>query len=284
MSDPANLEDTLSPTILTIDRSGKTVLWVTTILFALSSLLFVLLASRVHPRKRTFHYLNALITIISVLNYYKMASGEGYHLIPQPYRTVNGQRQGVIRQVFDEHYLNWSMCTPTTMFQTALVSGMSWKDIVIFVLANEGLIQTGWVAALETNQTRKFVWWGFSIAFLIYILYSMIWIGGKAARQQPHRVHTLYEVVVMIGGTALMVTYTANFLISEGLNIVSVGTEQTIYCVLDVLARIPLGLILIFIDELTDHEFRLGELPESWVEMRSSAKNCRVFLDGPENP
>lgn len=82
-----------------------------------------------------------------------MASGEGYHLIPQPYRTVNGQRRVVIRQVFDEHYLNWSMCTPTTMFQTALVSGMSWNDIVIFVLANEGLIQTGWVAALETNQT-----------------------------------------------------------------------------------------------------------------------------------
>ncbi|KZS92396.1 family A G protein-coupled receptor-like protein, partial [Sistotremastrum niveocremeum HHB9708] len=250
------------PIILTNNKSGEITLWVTFVIFFLSPLFFILVGLQVHTRKRSFHYINATIAIISALNYYKMASGGGWKLVSQGDKLVNGEVHEIFRQVYYEHYVNWSMCTPLTIFQTAILSGMSWKDVAIFVLATEGLIQTGWVGALEENVTNKFVWWGFSILFLIWVVYSMLWIGGQAVKLQHYRVNWLY-IVVVGGGAALMIAYPVLFLLGEGFGVVSVGTEQIIYSILDILARVPLGFLLIYVNEFTGDNFHLDLLPES---------------------
>lgn len=95
-----------------------------------------------------------------------MASGGGWKLVSQGDKLVNGEVHEIFRQVYYEHYVNWSMCTPLTIFQTAILSGMSWKDVAIFVLATEGLIQTGWVGALEENVT--YVYYDFDMVRDVY--------------------------------------------------------------------------------------------------------------------
>lgn len=51
-----------------IDKSGEIALWVTFVIFFLSPLFFILVGLQVHTRKRSFHYINATIAIISAVS------------------------------------------------------------------------------------------------------------------------------------------------------------------------------------------------------------------------
>lgn len=127
-----------------------------------------------------------------------MASGDGSALVIQGLRKVSGHPEPVlvVREVFRQHYIDWSLATVLNMFQMGLLSGMSWVNIVLLLLTNEAVVQTGWVAAMESNQTcvlsfihflalsdlicsRKYVWWAFSWLFLAAVAYLLLVVGKK---------------------------------------------------------------------------------------------------------
>lgn len=56
----------------------------------------------------------------------------------------------------------------------------------------------------------------------------------------------------------------------------SVGVEQIAYSTFDILAKAGFGIILAAADILTDHEYTLATMPESWVEPRSKTGAVRL--------
>ncbi|KZT41316.1 family A G protein-coupled receptor-like protein [Sistotremastrum suecicum HHB10207 ss-3] len=265
------------PVVLLIDHRGQSSFWIAFWIFVISSILFAGLSLRVAVRARLFYYIGALIAIIGAMNYYRMASREGYALVPQGIKTIDGVDSSIIRQVYSQHYTDWSLGTILTLFQLSLLSGMSWLHTALLLIATEGQIQTASIAALQGDHTRKMVWWGFSLLFTAYSIYNVSVHGRKAAHLQHTRVYILYSVV-LFGTDLLLIAYPLNFLFGEGLGITSVGTEQVIYSILDIFVKTGFGLILAFVDLLTDHEYTLNILPESWVEPRSKTRALQLLV------
>ncbi|KZT41314.1 family A G protein-coupled receptor-like protein [Sistotremastrum suecicum HHB10207 ss-3] len=272
----------LAPVVLTINHAGSVALWTGFGVFTLSSALLFVLSFRAPAQRRTFFYFGLLINVLGALNYYKMASGDGSALVIQGLRKVSGHPEPVlvVREVFRQHYIDWSLATVLNMFQMGLLSGMSWVNIVLLLLTNEAVVQTGWVAAMESNQTRKYVWWAFSWLFLAAVAYLLLVVGKKDVKSQPIRVGALYNSLAF-GAFILLAAYPVNLFFAEGLGISSVGVEQIAYSTFDILAKAGFGIILAAADILTDHEYTLATMPESWVEPRS--KTGAVRLPGSDN-
>ncbi|KZS92399.1 family A G protein-coupled receptor-like protein [Sistotremastrum niveocremeum HHB9708] len=272
----------LAPVVLTINHAGSVALWTGFGVFTLSSALLFVLSFRAPAQRRTFFYFGMLINVLGALNYYKMASGDGSALVIQGLRKVSGHPEPVlvVREVFRQHYIDWSLATVLNMFQMGLLSGMSWVNIVLLLLTNEAVVQTGWVAAMESNQTRKYVWWAFSWLFLAAVAYLLLVVGKKDVKSQPIRVGALYNSLAF-GAFILLAAYPINLFFAEGLGISSVGVEQIAYSTFDILAKAGFGIILAAVDTLTDHEYTLATMPESWVEPRS--KTGAVRLPGSDN-
>ncbi|KZT41312.1 family A G protein-coupled receptor-like protein [Sistotremastrum suecicum HHB10207 ss-3] len=270
------------PTILRINHAGKVALWIGFGVFTAVSILLFALSLTVPAQKRTFFYFGLLINVMGALNYYKMASGDGSVLVLQGERYASGNPEHifVVREVFRQHYIDWAVVATLNMFQMGLLAGMSWVNIGFLLLTNEAVVQTGWVAALESNQTRKFVWWGFSWIFVAAVAYIVLIIGRRDVKAQAPRVGILYNLLAL-GATVLLAAYPVNLLFAEGLGLSSVGTEQIAYTIFDILAKAGFGTTLAFVDKLTDGEYTLADLPESWVQPRS--KIAAVQLPGPDN-
>lgn len=73
--------------------------------------------------------------------------------MPQGIKTIDGVDSSIIRQVYSQHYTDWSLGTILTLFQLSLLSGMSWLHTALLLIATEGQIQTASIAALQGDHT-----------------------------------------------------------------------------------------------------------------------------------
>ncbi|KZS90510.1 family A G protein-coupled receptor-like protein, partial [Sistotremastrum niveocremeum HHB9708] len=267
--------------VFSITKSGKVALWVASAIFALTWAGLLLVSFKAPARKRAFFYLGALINFIGAINYYHMAAGKGWTWVSQPPLSWHENPQNVypFRQVFHQHYIDWSATMFLNMFQIGLLSGMSWVNIGFIVFGSQALSQTGWIAALSADNSRKFLWWGSSWLFVAWVAYMLLVVGRRDVKRQHERVGIFYTPIAL-GAFVLLCAYPLNLLFAEGLNISSVDTEQIAYSVLDIFAKSGFGIALASVDFLCEGEFTLALIPDTWVEPRS--KTGVVELSGPD--
>jgi bacteriorhodopsin len=95
-------------------------------------------------------------------------------------------------------HVDWAITTPLILFDLALLAGLPWLDIVSLLIADEAMILSSLFTVLHRGRSAwvllmimmsfskssfrfsgKWVWFIISWAFLIYVIFKVLWHGRR---------------------------------------------------------------------------------------------------------
>ncbi|ESZ89976.1 hypothetical protein SBOR_9638 [Sclerotinia borealis F-4128] len=230
-------------TDIRITTHGSNVYWAITAVMALATLCFIGLSFRVPRSKRIFHYITASITMTASIAYFTMASNLGYASIIQEFQRSNPLVRGVYREIFYVRYIDWVVTTPLLLLDILLTAGLPWPTILYTIFLDEVMIITGLVGAL-VSSSYKWGYFVFAMVALFGIAYNVLFIGAKHAKALGTAVNKVYWTC---GGITMFLwfLYPIAWGLSEGGNVISPDSEAVFYGVLDVLAKVLFGTLLL---------------------------------------
>ncbi|KAF7958573.1 hypothetical protein EAE96_002113 [Botrytis aclada] len=229
---------------INITTRGSDVYWAITAAMAFATIIFMALSFRVPRSKRVFHYITAAITMTASIAYFTMASNLGYASIIQEFQRSNPKVSGVYREIFYVRYIDWVITTPLLLLDILLTAGLPWPTILFTIFLDEVMIITGLVGALVASSYK----WGyfvFAMAALFGIAWNILVVGAQHAKALGSEVNKVYWTC---GGITMFLwfLYPIAWGLSEGGNVIAPDSEAVFYGVLDVLAKIGFGSILLF--------------------------------------
>lgn len=235
-------------------RTSFVALWTVFVIFALSSVVFLgqIFTSK-HPdtlgspKKR--HYFTYMIVTTAALSYFAMALDTGYSLVQvkpgSPSRTV-----------FWARYLDWSITTPLLLLDVTSLVHAPFFVVTRMVYADIGMIATGLIAAL-TGVTYKWAWYLISCGFFAFIIYDLLVTCVQSSKQnaQLNAKYTKLAGYLIV----LWIAYPIVWALAEGQEIISVNAEVVSYAILDVLAKVVFGFLVVFADQAEEQYERLAD-------------------------
>jgi bacteriorhodopsin len=190
---------------------------------------------------------SAFVCIIAACAYFAMASKQGIHTF-----VDNG---GTERTVYYARYLDWLFTTPllliglmtvalprlTTPLQArdrnALVAGVLGADVLMVV--------TGVIAALSKDDHTRWIWYVISCAFFLVVLYMIAGpIRAAAAGRGPEHA-ALYTKLLGILAVLWFIYPILWAIGTEGTGMIGLGGEIAVFAVIDLLAKVGFGLLLV---------------------------------------
>jgi len=203
-------------------------------------------------RKQEFFIVTIFITAIAFVNYLAMALGFGVTEV-----VVNGQAL----DIYWARYTDWFFTTPLLLLDLGLLAGASRNELATLVGLDAAMIGTGALATLTGDWaaiagigtgTQRLIWWGVSTAFLLVLLYFLFGSLTQKARQiggsLQSKFTTLRNLIVVV-----WLVYPVWWLIgTEGLGAVGLGIETAGFMVLDLVAKVGFGIILLSSREVLD--------------------------------
>ncbi|MFC6863794.1 bacteriorhodopsin [Halomicroarcula sp. GCM10025817] len=193
-------------------------------------------------RRQKFYIATILITAIAFVNYLAMALGFGLTII-----ELGGEEV----PIYWARYTDWLFTTPLLLYDLGLLAGADRNTIASLVSLDVLMIGTGVVATLSAGSgvlsagAERLVWWGISTAFLLVLLYFLFSsLSGRVAdlpsdTQQTFR--TLRNLVLVV-----WLIYPVWWLVgTEGLGLVTLGIETAGFMVIDLVAKVGFGFILL---------------------------------------
>ncbi len=217
-------------------------LWFTAGAFILATVWFIYLSTTGRAGQYHHYVASTVITFWAALWYIVMASGSGISLV-----TGTG---GETRLFYYARYIDWTLTTPL------LLLGLAWIALggrlsrapglaAGIVVADVVMILTG-VAGGATGSNFKWFWFVIStIAFLIVL--GLLWgpLRAQMNRYEPEGGPRLfYTLAGML--TVLWVLYPIVWIVgTEGVGAVPASVEVFFYAVLDILAKIAFGAMLL---------------------------------------
>lgn len=215
-------------------------LWFTWGGMTLATVLFLYWA--VTGQQRNYHHYitSAVITLWAAMMYLVMATGSGLSLITEP--------DGEIRVFYWARYIDWTLTTPLLLLGLAWVAlgrlNRAPQVVLGLVVADVAMIITGVISG-ATAGAFKWFWFVLSCIFFLAVL-ALIWGPlQNAARNgdSPER-SLFFPLAVML--TVLWFIYPIVFFIgTEGIGAIGISFEVFLYAVLDILAKIGFGIILL---------------------------------------
>ena len=203
----------------------------------LATAYFAYLGSQSPFRGRYFYWITALITGVAFISYLVMASGAGSTILDDG------------REFYYFRYIDWLVTTPLLLLDlallalarparnTGLIAGIIGLDIV--------MILTGLVAGSATNAFFSTVFFIISLAAMIGVLYLVYTRLLTAARTRSPNVARLFNTLAMLT-IVLWSLYPIVFLLGpEGFRAVGQGGEIFFFLVLDLLAKVGFGFLLL---------------------------------------
>lgn len=205
-----------------------------------------------NERRQEFYIVTIFITMIAFINYLAMALGFGAVEI-----MVNGEAL----TIYWARYTDWLFTTPLLLVDLALLAGATRNEILALVGLDAAMIGTGAIATLVgdgvlnsplSTEAHRLVWWGVSTGLLLVLLYFLFGsltskasdIGGDLAS----KFSTLRNLIVVI-----WLVYPVWWLVgTEGLQVVGLGVETAGFMVLDLVAKVGFGIILLSSREILD--------------------------------
>jgi len=209
-----------------------------------ATLVIVAMSFRVPRSKRIFHYITAAITMVACIAYFTMGSNLGYAAIPVEFVRSNPVVRGTARSVFYVRYIDWVITTPLLLLDILLTAGLPWPSILFTLILDEIMIITGLVGALVASR-YKWGYFTFAMAALFYIAYQITWVGRLHANHLGPNIGRTY---IMVGGWTIFLwfLYPIAWGLSEGGNVISPDSEAVFYGILDVLAKVGFGALLLW--------------------------------------
>ncbi|WP_338740941.1 bacteriorhodopsin [Haloplanus salilacus] len=225
-------------------------LWIGTLGMFLGMLYFIARGwGETNERRQEFYIVTIFITAIAFTNYLAMALGFGLTMV-----TVGGEEL----PIYWARYTDWFFTTPLLLLDLGLLAGASRNQLSALVGLDMLMIGTGVVATLSAGPgalgegARRLIWWGVSTGFLLVLLYMLYGsLGNKASRLSGDAASTFSTLRTLI--VVVWLIYPVWWIVgTEGLQMVSLYIETAGFMVLDLVAKVGFGIILLSSREVLD--------------------------------
>jgi len=212
-------------------------LWLGVIGFVAATAYFILLGVQTTQGGRIFHVITAVITGVAAFSYLMMATGEGATL-------VDGDRL-----FYFFRYIDWVITTPLLLLDLALLAlaapSRNFGLIAGLIGLDIFMILTGLLAGSRTSGFGRGFWFIVSTVALIALLYLVVTRLFAEAAGQPEAVHQIFRTLALLT-VVLWSFYPIVWLIgTEGFGAVNSTVEVLLFLVLDFLAKIGFGFLLL---------------------------------------
>ncbi|MFZ9668625.1 MAG: bacteriorhodopsin [Solirubrobacterales bacterium] len=241
---------------LEVTSHQETWLWIGTVGMALGAI--VILALGRGLGKHSHHAVASFfVCAIAACFYLLMAFGQGDVIVsPNDLFLTPIERIEDARLVYFARYIDWVFTTPLLLIglmgvglaalnqvgeamreRAGLVAGVVGADILMIV--------TGLFGALSLDETHKYVWFAVSCVFFLGVLF-VVWGPVRAsAKAQGGEIGALYDKLLVIL-TVLWFIYPILWLLgTEGTETISLNAEVTVFAIIDLLAKVGFGIVLV---------------------------------------
>lgn len=197
----------------------------------LGTLGYLYLGRNVAVYKDNFFVMTASVTVIAATAYLAMALGMGR-------MTLNGE------EVLFARYVDWLLTTPILLALLGMIANAKKEVIATLVGLDVYMVATGFLGAVAEPLWQTAVWWAVSMFSFIALLYILLGVLSKGAdgdgtvasvytklRNLTVVMWSLYPVVWIAGG--------------NGFGVLSPTVEVSAFVVLDVLAKVVFGFVLL---------------------------------------
>jgi len=225
-------------------------LWIGTLGMLLGMLYFIARGwGETDRRRQEFYIVTIFITAIAFVNYLAMALGFGLTTI-----TLAGEEV----PIYWARYTDWLFTTPLLLLDLGLLVGANRNELASLVGLDVLMIGTGAIATLSTSAAvlgaggNRLVWWGVSTGFLLVLLYMLYGsLDDKASQLSGSAASTFSTLRTLV--VVIWLVYPVWWLLgTEGLQILSLNIETAGFMVLDLVAKVGFGFILLSSREVLD--------------------------------
>jgi bacteriorhodopsin len=191
----------------------------------------------VEPPARHFYTITILIPAIAAASYLSMFLGFGVTEVT----LTNGET----RPIYWARYADWLLTTPLLLLDLNLLAGADRDTIQTLAVLDVFMIGTGLVGALTQVPTFRYIWWTVStIALLVIVYFLFVNLTQKAETFSEDRAGTFKTLRNLT--IVLWLVYPVMWLVgTEGLGLVGLFSETLGFMILDVLAKVGFGFILL---------------------------------------
>lgn len=200
-------------------------------------------------RRQEFYIVTIFITAIAFVNYLSMALGFGLTTV-----EVGGEEL----PIYWARYTDWLFTTPLLLIDLGLLAGANRNQIATLVGLDALMIGTGAVATLSTAGVMlspvgdRIIWWGVSTGFLLVLVYFLFGTLTEEASQLSGAAKstftTLRNLIVVV-----WLVYPVWWIVgTEGLGIIGLYPETAGFMVLDIVAKVGFGIILLSSRDVLD--------------------------------
>ncbi|PLB37569.1 opsin family protein [Aspergillus candidus] len=243
-----------TPFFQELHSTGHRTLWVVTVLMAISSVVFYVLAARVPLPRRVFHTITSIITTISFIIYLAMATGEGttfkHDILRHANKHVPDTHDDIFRQVFYLRYINWFLTEPLLLFNLSLVSGLPGAHLLTAVAGDYVMLASGLLGTFAGHTARRWVWFTISAIGYLVTVYQIGVNGSRAARRKDPQTKRLFG---SMAGATLLVRALYPVAIAGGALALKLGvdTESVLFAILDIFNQGIVGYWLLLSHDST---------------------------------
>jgi bacteriorhodopsin len=225
-------------------------LWIGTLGMFVGMLYFIARGwGETDERRQEFYIVTIFITAIAFVNYLAMALGFGLTII-----DIGGEEL----PIYWARYTDWFFTTPLLLLDLGLLAGANRNQLASLVGLDMLMIGTGAIATLSAGAgvlsvgARRLVWWGVSTGFLLVLLYMLYGtLDDKVDQLGPDVRSTFSTLRTLI--VVVWLVYPVWWLVgTEGLNVVGINIETAGFMVLDLVAKVGFGIILLSSREALD--------------------------------
>ncbi|MBX0324094.1 bacteriorhodopsin [Halomicroarcula sp. F13] len=196
-----------------------------------------------NERRQKFYIATILITAIAFVNYLAMALGFGLTIIELPNDPE--------APIYWARYTDWLFTTPLLLYDLGLLAGADRNTIATLVSLDVLMIGTGVLATLSAGSgvlspgAERLVWWGISTAFLLVLLYFLFSSLSGRVSDLPSDTQSTFKTLRNLV-TVVWLIYPVWWLVgTEGLGLVGIGIETAGFMVIDLVAKVGFGFILL---------------------------------------
>ncbi len=203
-------------------------------------------------KRQEFYIVTILITAIAFCNYLAMALGFGLTTV-----NVGGEEL----PIYWARYTDWLFTTPLLLIDLGLLARANRNQLATLVSLDALMIATGAVATLTGGAyvasglgdgARRLIWWGVSTGFLLVLLYFLFGTLTEQANALGSDVGAkfaqLRNLIVVV-----WLVYPVWWLVgTEGLTLISLNVETAGFMVLDLVAKVGFGFLLLSSRQVLD--------------------------------
>ena len=233
-----------------LTSSQETWLWIGTIGMALGAVTIGIigrgLGAQAHHAVASF-----FVCAIAACAYLLMARGQGDLLITQTdvlLTPIGGIVKSTDKIVFVARYVDWVVTTPLLLIGligVAIKQGAGRALVGTAIGADILMILTGLFGALSIDETNKYMWFVVSCVFFLLVL-GVVWGPVRAlAAEAGEAASSLYGKLLVILTTLWFIYPVLWLLGSEGTGTISLNSEIAVFAVIDLLAKVGFGLVLV---------------------------------------